>query len=499
MHEVIPTSSAMHVLSTDEVGYRYGVEGEFLEANAGDVAQFRPDVGEVNALLTTRTSPRWMSPEVEALPTASVLGVKKRHPIKEIVEYHSFVEQAHQLPVLSLILPMEDLVGQEKGLLVSGYGILHPTEDMLDNYQGNGKWWRYPGNYHFRGKEWEREGELHVIDQQRPKGGAAHYRTKVRVRVNGNNTRGFADKALRLYLADDSLGYERLLLRSAGNDQDRMFMRDALQHNMCSSLPFDVMEASPVVLYINGAYWGIKYIRPRIDQIELARRYDLNKKHVTILEDMVELYKGKGGEVRKFWALVDSLETLHQQPEVLLAYAGQQIDLNNFLQYMAAQMILGNKDWPFQNLKYWKYTGPAGNPTPEADGRWRFIMGDSDLSFGYEGAAVADYDMFAHVYGNGGAIARLFKALMKHSELKEVFCSIVESQLEGPLSAKKLERGIDGMQEQLDAEMDHHIKRWHKPVSKDVWYEALAQGREYAERRQVAMRTSVNNFRQSKN
>ena len=134
-------------------------------------------------------------------------------------------------------------------------------------------------------KLWEKEGELQVIDPYSTMGISADYKTKVRFRINGNNTRGFPDKALRLYLDDDSLGYECLILRAGGNDHGRMFMRDALQHNLCKSLPFDVMEARPVVLYINGAYWGIKYIRPRMDDVELARRYDLKQEAITILED----------------------------------------------------------------------------------------------------------------------------------------------------------------------------------------------------------------------
>ncbi|MBK6831574.1 MAG: CotH kinase family protein [Flavobacteriales bacterium] len=70
------------------------------------------------------------------------------------------------------------------------------------------------------------------------------------------------------------------------------------------------------------------------------------------------------------------------------------VDVDGFLAYMAGQMILGNMDWPKQNLKYWRYTGTPRDQQP-LDGKWHFIMGDSDLGFGAN--APASSDMFAQV------------------------------------------------------------------------------------------------------
>src|SRR5690606_39113031 len=138
------------------------------------------------------------------------------------------------------------------------------------------------------------------------------------------------------------------------------------------------------------------------------------KKQITILEDAGELYRGDEIEVKNFRRLLKEAETIDPTKVDRLSTV---LDVEGFLTYMASQMILGNTDWPQQNVKYWRYTGAPGEGF--RDGRWYFIMGDSDLSFGAH--AGADTDLFLRVRNDPSPIARLFRALMRSPEMEKTF------------------------------------------------------------------------------
>lgn len=440
----------------------------------------------IERLLRIPTSPQWKQPSFD-LPFASIreiapsIGAENKTPT-----YRTKVDQKHQLKVYSLRTSMGALIDPDTGLYTMGNALIGSTGQITDRYERNQRWWRYPGNYLYRGSEWERNGTLEIVGSGVPR--------PIKWRINGNNTRGFPIKAIRIYYQDQKPGRSRIILRAAGNDYDRMYMRDAFQHNLCTDMLFDTMDAEPIVLYINGAYWGIHYIRPRIDELEIARRYNLDKNDVTIFEDMVEYYRGNRREGPEFWAMIDSLEKLGNAPHHIVPFAEARIDINNFLQYMSAQMILGNKDWPYQNLKYWKYTGSDTQDSSAADGRWRFIMGDSDLAFGYEGPHMVEFDMFRHVYKNNGAIARLFKALMRSSELRDRFEMIMQAQLDGPLSSNTMVVELERMSDLIENEIELHIDRWGRPRNKESWEKALDVGYHYAMFRPGHVYTQLRHF-----
>lgn len=448
---------------------------------------------ERNTLLHAPTSPQWRHPKF-GVPYAVV----ERRPStidQPSFEYHTRLNEKHELPVLSLITSNEAMMDPDSGVYTVGNAIWSDDSDVIDAYERTERWWKYPGNYLFRGKKWQRHGHIQLVSGKDDSFGTRAW--DIQWRINGNNTRGFPQKALRIYFPDSKQGRKCVVLRCAGNDYNRMVMRDALQHELCRELPFDVMDANPVVLYINGVYWGIHYVRPKMDQTEIAARYGIAEKHVTILEDMAQLYRGNGGEVRKFWSMVDSLEALRRSPDELVKFAAKQVDLVNFFNYMSAQMIFGNKDWPFQNLKFWRYTGPSlKSENGPMDGRWRFIMGDSDLAFGYDGGRSYEYNMFEHVRRNRGVIARLFVALMESEELKSMFGDTMRAQLNQKLSSTSMLSEIDHLAGAIDSEMDNHTARWKRPLNKGRWLAAVEEGRRFAQLRGENVLAQLNVFLQ---
>lgn len=270
-------------------------------------------------------------------------------------------------------------------------------------------------------------------------------------------------------------------------------MRDALQHRLCKPLPFATSGCIQSVLYVNGAYWGLHNMRERVDEKDLASRYGLKPKNITIIEDRIVLYEGKEEEIRTFSRFLTMTERWDANGAAFVDSLESRMDVDGFLSYMAAQIILSNTDWPEQNVRWWRFTGTPDTVPGPRDGRWRFIMGDSDMGMGL--ATAPDYDMFTHIDRHPNApIARLFKACLHSPELTRRFSNTLDSLLEGPLSVSSMEAGIISMRDAIATEMPTHIRRWRRPLTMEDWQRHVESLLTFARLRPAAVKAQAGAF-----
>ncbi|MEZ4756838.1 MAG: CotH kinase family protein [Flavobacteriales bacterium] len=446
--------------------------------------------------LMTPTSLHWRRP-IAPLPEATVLWVADRLADGRISAptKHTYTTVDHgALPVLSLTAHPGAWSDPDTGLLVVGHGIFDADEAVLDYYANDPRWWKYPGNFHGRGRAWERSAHVELFT---PDGGSLLH-APVGVRMNGQMTRGFPQHAFRLlfekplergiFADGDGADSKALILRAAGNDQVKAMLRDAYQHGLCHGLPFGTSRALSCVVYVNGAYWGVHHLRQRMDEKELARRHGVKKGKVDLLEDRARIVHGDSAAVKDFLRLVYRARNGNAQQPEWLADIERQLDVDAFLTYMASQMVLGNMDWPRQNVKYWRYTGKAV-PGTELDGRWHFIMGDSDLSFGAN--APVDVGLFAQVKLANAPVPALFMGLYRSAEVRRRFLEHVTALLDGPLSAARCTAQLDSLAALLAPEMDRHTRRWRKPSNVAAWQAEVELMRHYAAGREAACREQI--------
>ena len=67
-------------------------------------------------------------------------------------------------------------------------------------------------------------------------------------------------------------------------------LRDALMHTLVSETNIDVQAYQPVILYLNGSYWGIYNMREKFNKYYLKQHHLINK--VDILENNSQLIEG---------------------------------------------------------------------------------------------------------------------------------------------------------------------------------------------------------------
>lgn len=466
-------------ITGDGEGLRYTLDGSTPTVRSAAYTKAFPAEAPqaIQELAVVPTSVQWRHP-TGAQPTCPVVAAAAvdEHGRTGPAAVRTVIPGGSPLALISLVLPEGSFFDPDTGIYVIGNEVFHQEEPAVRRYPRDQKWWKYPGNFHQRGKSSARRAHLEFFPAQAPAAAAPAWSDRVDLRINGNNTRGFAQHALRvsvgggvpidLFGAERGHGQRTFLLRSSGNDQDRTFFRDALQHRLCANEPFITSACAPSVVYVNGCYWGLHNMRERIDDHELARRYDVHAEHITILADRLELYKGDDRERAAFARLLTRSE---RWPVATLADSLERyVDVDGFLRYMAAQIILGNTDWPDQNGKWWRYTGRHRKPGTDTDGRWHFIMGDSDQGMGI--VMGPDYDMFTHVERHSDApLARLLAACERSPALRQRFREAVLALLDGPLSSRNMTAEAQRMRDAIDAEMPRHIARWRRPLTYAAW------------------------------
>lgn len=485
--------------STDGAEFRYTTDGSLPTVHDPELPQAAHlEAGQAHRLLHTPTSVQWRHPWGDLPKGLSVRVAAFQGDAIGPVATLSRPPMVHgDLPVVMITLPEGALMDPDTGIYVVGNAVLRDDPALRASYQRANRWWRYPGNFHGRGKAWERAAHLEFFPPGAPH---ASWAADVRLRVNGNNTRGFAQRALRVTFPEplragdpfsDGPGEGRtaMILRASGNDQDRAFLRDGLQHRLCAALPFGTSAMRPCVVYINGAYWGVHDIRERLDDREIARRHGIPRKQVTILADGLELYDGDPREVRRFADLLTAIERWDPHGKAFVDSLERHLDVEGFLCYMSAQIILGNLDWPAQNVRWWRSTGPADTATGPRDGRWRMLMGDSDIGMGLNTGP--ELDQFQRLASSPAPVARLWRACLRSPELRERWARGLEQLLDGPLCAERMKAEAQRMRDAIAAEMPRQVGRWRRPLTIEAWNAHVDHLVHFAEQRPAVVRAQL--------
>jgi len=280
--------------------------------------------------------------------------------------------EKYNLPILSIVTDGSNLFDDIHGIYVPG------QELDADNPE-------WTGNYFI--KEDESERPVHMEYYQ--KDGDLGFAQEAGIRIHGGKTRHAAQKSLRFYARTEygSKYFNYPLLPQKDHDQYKRFVlrtsmgawggpsvfKDALVHEMVEDLDFESQDHRPVIVFINGEYWGIQEIRDRSDERYLAYATGLDTDSIKIADEWNHGYEG----------LKDYLDDHQPLDHTSYAFVASKLDISSFIDYQIAQMYFKNYDWPANNNQHWRPT--------TGDQKWRYLLYDCDATFGDY-----TYDMMEH-------------------------------------------------------------------------------------------------------
>jgi hypothetical protein len=381
------------------------------------------------------------------------------------------IEPPISLPVFSLIIEPDDLWSEEKGIYILG-------QNASSKYPFKG------ANYW---EDWEVPVELEYFED-----GKLSYKESAGLKIFGGETRTLPQKSLALYAKKeygsklfeypffpekDIQEFNTFVLRNGGQDFAKTHIRDGLVSTLIQNTTIDHQAYRPVVVYLNGAYWGIHDFREKVDDDFLVANHPgVKKKEIDLLEaDAIE----KEGTNDEYLQLVQFIKQHDLAKEENYQEVLKQLDIENFMDYLIAQLYIANTDWPSHNIRFWK----ENNGSP----KWRWILYDSDLSLeNYKENTVARLMEYKGKGEDSLYISFLFRELMKNSQFRTELANKMDDHLENTFHPETVVRTIRQLKEEIESEIPKHLEKWGGEQAH--WEEEIKRLEEFARKRPLYLK-----------
>ncbi len=441
------------------------------------------------------------------------------------------IEDRYSLPVISIATTEDRLFDFVEGVYVPGQAF-NTWKLRNPNAPVNGS---TPANYLRRGPRWELPAHIEFYEP----GGELAFAQDVGVRIHGGWSRANRQKALRIFARnayDDESSmqheifpghrqqggeeilndFKRLILHVSGQDNGLTMFRDAMAQSLIAHTGIDTQAYRPSILFLNGEYWGIQNIRERYDHHYVATNYDVGPGEVVVLQRNSEIVAGEPGDQQHYNNLVDYVaarasDGTIDQPSVY-GEIENRMDIDNFIHHYAAQIYYANIDWPAGNLRWWRYKGEPDSEHYGQDGKWRWMMYDTDHGFGLfvtEGwggwRIESDHNTVAHATGTGDILwsnpdwaTRLFRSLLQSNRFRNRFLNAFSDHLNSSFKAERVVERIDEMQAAIAPEYPEFAHRWNQPATfwhgGDTWEEKVEVMRDFARTRVPYVREHLRSY-----
>jgi len=328
--------------------------------------------------------------------------------------------------IISLVSDPVGLVSEATGIMVRG--------DPANRWSDTGHMY----NFRRKGEQWERPAYLEIFEGD-ASSRSVKLSTGVGIRVRGGYSRGPGQKSFTVYFKEqyginnlrasdyylipgavraDGTPLQRFkgfMLRTGANDSEYGKYYDLFLQELLNDRSFSTQAGVPCIVYLNGEYWGPYNLQERYSDNHTEYKYGVDKDNV-ISYDNDELDDGNPGEETLYLDLVNGVINGTVTYEQFCA----KFDIDNFIDYWAAEIYINNEDWPHNNYRVWRARNYDSAHLPYGDTKWRYQMFDIEFAMGlYSGSIRDPIDVIlTGSHSNEHHNNKLFKKLLA----EEAFC-----------------------------------------------------------------------------
>lgn len=388
--------------------------------------------------------------------------------------------------IVSISTDPDNLYGYENGIFVEGkvrddYKRENPDEPITE---------LTPANYTLKGASSERKIYVEMFEED----GNRIIAQNCGMRTGGDFSRASEQKPFRLYAREELYGlntfaynffdeneqesalltgytgFSALYFRNSGNDRQEAYIRDEVGHAMAKKAGFlDTQQFVPVSVYINGEYAGFYWMHSQYNQSYFKQRYgrydgnmviigDKEKEMDLVTEDsVVNYYAAQYMEQYEYFAAQDLTD------DTIYGKLNAFIDVENYLQYYALEIYMGNLDWPNGNLQAYRYVSRKKNYTEGTvfDGRYRYLLYDMDTTMG-RGYVRENIDPWVSADKLQNLLdsedAPLFKALLKRTDCQQYFTQYMCYLIDEVYTPENVAEVVDTLDASRRGELDYYIE-----------------------------------------
>ncbi|MEM9885708.1 MAG: CotH kinase family protein [Bacteroidota bacterium] len=404
----------------------------------------------------------------------AILGEEKS---KMKGETYFINEPTTDLAVISLSIDPWRLFDPDYGLFMEG-------KNPIDSI------WSKPGANFWSRREYPMHCEIYEAN------GKCVFNSGAGFRLFGGFSRLFPQKSMTI-VARDRYGKKRirheifgeegeekfkfLVLRNSGSDFGKTHFRDGLMTSLLEDWDIEKQDYRPSHVYINGDYWGIYNIREKINRYFLSDYHDVHKDSIDLMEHQAIV---KMGDDNHYNAMLHFLRRNPLTVPSNYEYIESQMEVDNFMDYQIAQIYFDNQD-AGGNIKFWR--------PRTSNGRWRWIMFDTDWGFGlHDYYAASNNSLEFHTKPNGTAWPNpawttfILRKLLENQAFEQKFINRFADHLNVSFHEDVVTQKIANTQRILLPEIDRQLQRWN--LDRKKWERQVKLLYDFAEERPDAVR-----------
>lgn len=309
------------------------------------------------------------------------------------------------------------------------------------------------------------------------------------VKAKGRGTLLYAQKSLAIHLrgsyGQNSVNYPffdeikftefaSLVLRNGGQDYDAARIRDSYISRAVQGLNIETAATRPVVVYVNGEYYGLYDLNEDLNADYLQTHYGADPDAV---DQIMRNQTATQGSKTEFLRVREFAREANMSNSEVYEQFCQWVDVDYFTDYIIVQSYTANSD--MFNQKYWR--------TQDYSIKWRPIFYDLDFCFKSSTRnMIHSYFTVDGVPSANGSKSNMdiYCALKRNQGWCDRFVERYVEVVMTYFDADRMTNILDDMVAQLEPEMKRHIARWGKPSSYSKWESSVASLRKIVQNRQ---------------
>ncbi len=359
------------------------------------------------------------------------------------------IKTAHDLPVLSLIANQSKLFDKTTGIFEKG-----PDADESWPFWGANFWTDNDAEVYFQYFNTSTDTTFYGHADLEMHGGResrTNPQKTFRLKAKNKYNQPFFEHPF-FAVQPEITRYKRLVVRNASGDFNAGHCRDGFLQDYLvrAGLNLDANSYEPIVVYINGQYYGVMGLREKMDEYYTLSNYQ------TADIDLLE--------VNKLVVFGDSIDFIKHYEFLLkedlsdpLKYevAKNYFDIDNLTDYFIAQIGNVSTAWPQNNIKYWR------PKTPE--GKWRYLLFDMDIALGRHKWTLASEDALLNKmtsFGEQNVFINIVNAFLANKDFSIYFFNRHQDLFNTVLDKESMLPKFNTFINKIEMEMPLHFERW---------------------------------------
>lgn len=275
--------------------------------------------------------------------------------------------------------------------------------------------------------------------------------------------------------------YDTIVVRSGSQDSEGAMIRDELATSIMNDYgTVDVQDYKPVILYINGKYWGIYFIREKVDEEFVSNHYNVSEDGTNIVRIDNAISAGSSKDYNSLKNYINSHDMTKDES---YKYVSEHLDIDNFIDYLVGELYTTNND--IVNTRYFN------NPNID-NGKIKMIFYDFDYAFynydrDYMSWLTNKNGLGEHHYNND-----IIKGLFKNKKFKDRFLERLSYNLKNVWTDENVKKRYNELYKLIEPEVERNQKRWNRSYSD--WKKECKILEEYINKRRSNLLSSVKSY-----